>query len=386
MKGKEEKIKRKIKNKRERGITLIALVITIIVLLILAGVSIAMLTGQNGILTQANNAKIKQSHSAVEEGIKLAYNEWKIETTTGATTKLASTETVTIQGEEEKAKAPTTISFLDFLKTTKRYIDDSGKIDVEKLTGSKQALGNGKTTDIYTITEESGVYILNYIDANTTPLEIWSTENENVKPALGKLADVVKVGDYVNYAPTYENTAELKEGLGTGWRVAYIENGVVTLISEGVPESTYLNNNTDDNVQAIDFNLSNINLLDSKVADNIEITTLEDVQLICSQGSIQTNQSSYEGVPYQEILEDNLNIIDIGTNYILNTIAAGQYGYDAYYYWGKVTTPGSLPMEYETFNTGMYAGDLGIRIMVDLKSDLSYYGGAGSQSDPYQIY
>ncbi len=45
------------KSKRENGITLIALVITIIVLLILAGVSIAMLTGNNGILTQAKNAK-----------------------------------------------------------------------------------------------------------------------------------------------------------------------------------------------------------------------------------------------------------------------------------------------------------------------------------------
>ena len=39
------------------GITLIALVITIIVLLMLAGVSIAMLTGENGILTQAGQAK-----------------------------------------------------------------------------------------------------------------------------------------------------------------------------------------------------------------------------------------------------------------------------------------------------------------------------------------
>ena len=38
------------KTKRQSGITLIALVVTIIVLLILAGVSIAMLTGQNGIL------------------------------------------------------------------------------------------------------------------------------------------------------------------------------------------------------------------------------------------------------------------------------------------------------------------------------------------------
>ena len=53
----KEEIKRKIKSKKERGITLIALVITIIVLLILAGVSIAMLTGQNGILTQANKRK-----------------------------------------------------------------------------------------------------------------------------------------------------------------------------------------------------------------------------------------------------------------------------------------------------------------------------------------
>ena len=53
----KEEIKRKIKSKKERGITLIALVITIIVLLILAGVSIAMLTGQNGILTQANKSK-----------------------------------------------------------------------------------------------------------------------------------------------------------------------------------------------------------------------------------------------------------------------------------------------------------------------------------------
>ena len=54
-------------NKKDNGITLIALVITIIVLLILAGVSIAMLTGQNGILTQAQNAK-NRTEEAKEEG------------------------------------------------------------------------------------------------------------------------------------------------------------------------------------------------------------------------------------------------------------------------------------------------------------------------------
>ena len=51
--------------KNQRGITLIALVITIIVLLILAGVSIAMLTGDNGILS---NAQRSSKETAVAKG------------------------------------------------------------------------------------------------------------------------------------------------------------------------------------------------------------------------------------------------------------------------------------------------------------------------------
>ncbi len=49
----------KCKVTSKKGITLIALVVTIIVLLILAGISIQMLTGQNGILKRAEEAKIK---------------------------------------------------------------------------------------------------------------------------------------------------------------------------------------------------------------------------------------------------------------------------------------------------------------------------------------
>ena len=54
-----------------KGITLIALVLTIIVLLILAGVSISMLTGDNGILTQAQIAKEMTEASSEEEYIQL---------------------------------------------------------------------------------------------------------------------------------------------------------------------------------------------------------------------------------------------------------------------------------------------------------------------------
>ena len=57
--------------KRQTGITLIALVITIIVLLILAGVSIATLTGNNGILTQANQAKENNNSAAAREKVEV---------------------------------------------------------------------------------------------------------------------------------------------------------------------------------------------------------------------------------------------------------------------------------------------------------------------------
>ena len=55
-----------------KGITLIALVITIVVLLILASVSIAMLTGENGILTKANEAKQQTEYKNAEEKVKIA--------------------------------------------------------------------------------------------------------------------------------------------------------------------------------------------------------------------------------------------------------------------------------------------------------------------------
>ena len=67
-----------MKIKQAKGITLIALVITIIVLLILAGVAISMLTGENGILKQATSAKDTTDKSEFEEQVKLAVMASKV--------------------------------------------------------------------------------------------------------------------------------------------------------------------------------------------------------------------------------------------------------------------------------------------------------------------
>ena len=61
--------------KQQKGVTLVALVITIIVLLILAGVSIAMLTGENGILTKATDSKTKTIAAELREQVSLTIGE-----------------------------------------------------------------------------------------------------------------------------------------------------------------------------------------------------------------------------------------------------------------------------------------------------------------------
>ena len=64
--------------KNQKGITLIALVITIIVLLILAGVSIAMLTGPNGLLTRAEEGQISSVEGRVRDAVATAVSEARI--------------------------------------------------------------------------------------------------------------------------------------------------------------------------------------------------------------------------------------------------------------------------------------------------------------------
>ncbi len=62
-----------MKISNEKGITLIALVVTIIILIILAGVSVSLLTGENGLLTKAVDAQKLSLVSNEKEAIELVY-------------------------------------------------------------------------------------------------------------------------------------------------------------------------------------------------------------------------------------------------------------------------------------------------------------------------
>ena len=134
------------KFKEKRGITLIALVVTIIVLLILAGISISMLTGQNGILNRASEAKEEYSNSTEKEQLQLSYNS-------AITRKLGESITaeelqnelneVVGKNEDGTSKTETTdmgnrVFYVKFVKTNHNYRVDNGEVTL--ITGEDKSV------------------------------------------------------------------------------------------------------------------------------------------------------------------------------------------------------------------------------------------------------
>ncbi len=94
-------MKKERKDKEERGITLIALVITIIVLLILAGVTILALTGDEGILTKTEQAKGKNDLESLKEEASLMFSKRTIDDYTQTKNSLKEDIEKQISGEKQ---------------------------------------------------------------------------------------------------------------------------------------------------------------------------------------------------------------------------------------------------------------------------------------------
>ena len=172
---------------KSRGITLIALVVTIIILLILAGISISMLTGQNGILNRAQEAKTK--------------------------TQVANEkETVNMAAMDALTEGKGTITKELLTKTMKSYL---GKNDIE-LTGNGpwQYVGSDGA---YTIgasgkVSQGWVYVYdNTQEAKEAPVGVTN----------GKIT--LNIGDYINYNPGTE--ANYTSEVGIKQTSTYKTNG-----------------------------------------------------------------------------------------------------------------------------------------------------------------
>ena len=139
-----EKFRKKI-FKSTKGITLIALVVTIIILLILAGVSIAMLTGNNGVLTQAKSAKEKTGEKGEQERVNLAASSAM---TLGMGTITTENLNKAIQDEFGAGKSVTGTGPWTYQGEYAKYkIEKAGTVAIQKPL-PKTAEGQAKGTQI----------------------------------------------------------------------------------------------------------------------------------------------------------------------------------------------------------------------------------------------
>ena len=165
--------------KRNKGITLIALVITIIVLLILAGVTIATLTGENGILTKATEASKKTGQASAEEQVHLEVTasigtDGKINTG-DLNDNLGNIEGLTHEGETIENNPIENLPATVVVDGNNVIIREDGSVVVSEWTQTGYEITNGE------ITVKVGDYVLNY-DEGIGSTQIETTESGHTAP------------------------------------------------------------------------------------------------------------------------------------------------------------------------------------------------------------
>ena len=259
MKRDERTLKRK-----EKGITLIALVITIIVLLILAGVSIAMLTGENGILTQAQKAKNKTDEASEKEGIELAVTASKLKNSpTLEILKENLEEEIRNQFGDDKefsVKDNGDGSFLISMNDTDRkyYVENTGNVideskmlkisSAEELETFKENVNSGNTYEGWY------VYLTNAItlDINEKwePIGLYLQENTSPDTETNKPFKGIFDGNEYEIDGIYINTTDKAQGLfglvnnGKILNLGIGENCSITTTASGGAVAGYLCNNS----------------------------------------------------------------------------------------------------------------------------------------------
>ena len=177
----------------KKGITLIALVVTIIVLLILAGVVIATLTGDNGLLTKAGQAKIASEQANLEEEVQLALIE-------GQGDKYFNTNSTI----EEKLKAIFEKNYgqgnIDVTKAGKNYkakVKNSKTAYRVKADGTVEKYEEMDPTSVYARLDDDGILYLRatkYDDdyklysSSDSIQSNWNTANNATKSSVTKVA------------------------------------------------------------------------------------------------------------------------------------------------------------------------------------------------------
>ena len=199
-------MKEKLKN--EKGITLIALVITIIVLLILAGVTIATLTGENGILTKATEANLQTQIGEEKEAINLAMQALLIDKVDNPDNyQDGIINNTQLKNEMDKSMPkPKEITINEITKELTVKFDDSRNNRIYTIN---------QTGEIGEIVKREGIKIGDYVDYQYDDAE-----------------DYI-IPDNVDWVVGSSQSKVVKQNQNVRWRILNIyDDGRVDLISE----------------------------------------------------------------------------------------------------------------------------------------------------------
>ena len=195
------------------AITLIALIITIIVLLILAGVTLSMVMGNSGLFNKANLAKEQTQKSTAEETIKLAVLENKTKEAAGETA-LTDTElkeeiagklkdlgfTVADNNNDVTYYEDKTIKIEDYLKINGSSEDDDTTVEVTALDVQQHPeLYYGKEVTNYTSANEQNNWKIFYSDGTHIFLITGDYINPEDSNKLNKSATGIESDGYTVY-------------------------------------------------------------------------------------------------------------------------------------------------------------------------------------------
>ena len=208
---------------RNAGITLIALVIIIIVLLILAGVTIATLTGPNGILTQAQKAKEKTEEASLEEKIKLLTGETIINQYSGENNEKTAQdlqEELNKQGENVLVIQWDKYIIFDLDKNKEYRVMSDGTTRYWGENNLGNTLKNFTNTDTLLIGQDSDGNRVIGIDykGNQVNMNYWESTFYNGTYALNDMESLTSEDDST---PGY--LAEIKDGKILGEIPQYIK-------------------------------------------------------------------------------------------------------------------------------------------------------------------
>lgn len=180
--------------KASNGITLIALVITIIVLLILAGISISMLSGDNGILQRATDAKVKTEKAQIIEN--------------------AQTD---ILGQQAENKG-TNITKKQLVEILNTYFKPTAK------TSIPDEISTTNDIELTTIDEKYKINLSQIYKGSFEVEQVKWTYNHDTQTVTNGTV-TLNIGDYI------KDTENTIEGFNGQWRVLGEESGQLLLVT-----------------------------------------------------------------------------------------------------------------------------------------------------------